>query len=46
MKVIALFFDGAASATNYKRSERKPHQRTVDETLRVPLALSGHSENV
>ena len=46
MKVIALFFDGAAwSAPNHNRSECQPHQRTGNETPRVSLAFSGYSEN-
>jgi len=39
IKVIALFFDGAArSAMNHNRSERQPHQRAGNETPRVSLS--------
>ena len=41
---IPLPFNAKLCATD--RSERKPHQHTVNETLRISLALSGHSENV
>jgi hypothetical protein len=36
----------AQGVSRINASGREPHQRTVDETLRVSLAFSGHSENV
>ena len=43
-QIPSLPFNAKLCATD--RSERKPHQRTVNETLRISLALSGHGENV